>query len=97
MAVYSLFCLSPCALLQFGVFSDVWYLPHVVECLGRTKKREAGVEAMFQEFVSFMSGSLILCLMGYVFFYLFCVLIHVMCVAQMVVGSIRCLSFQCLF
>ena len=52
--------------------SDVWYLPHVVECLGRTKKREAGVEAMFQEFVSFMSGSLILCLMRHSLF--FCVL-----------------------
>ena len=34
--------------------SDVWYLPHLVECLGRTQKREAGVEAVFQEFVSFM-------------------------------------------
>ena len=34
-----------------------WYLPHVVEGLGRIKKREAGVEAMFQEFVSFRSGS----------------------------------------
>ena len=34
--------------------SDVWYLQHLVECLGRTKKREAGVEATFQEFVFFM-------------------------------------------
>ena len=45
--------------------SDVWYLQHFVECLGRIKKREAGVEAMFQEFVSFMSGSLVFCLMRY--------------------------------
>ena len=61
--------------------SDVWYLPHVVECLGRTKKREAGVEAMFQEFVSFMFGSLILSLMRYsLFVFVCCVLIHVMCV-----------------
>ena len=34
--------------------SDVWYLPHLLECLGRTKKREAGVEATFQELVSFV-------------------------------------------
>ena len=53
--------------------SDVWYLPHVVEGLGRIKKREAGVEAMFQEFVSFMSGSLILCLMRYSFCFVLCV------------------------
>ena len=72
MAVYSLFCLSPCALLQFGVFSDVWYLLHFVEGLGRIKKREAGEEAMVQEFVSFMSGSLILCLMRYSFFCVLC-------------------------
>ena len=52
-------CLSPCVLLQSGVFSDVWYLLHVVEGLGRIKKREAGVEAMFQEFVSFRSGPFI--------------------------------------
>ena len=49
MAVYSLFCPSPCALLQFSLLSDVWYLPHIMEGLGRIKKREAGVEAMFQD------------------------------------------------
>ena len=54
MAVYSLFCPSPCALLQFSFFSDVWYLPHFVEGLGRIKKREAGVEAMFQDFCFFL-------------------------------------------
>ena len=62
----------------------------VVEWLGRTKKREAGVEAMFQEFVSFMSGSFIFVSWGIPFVVLcvFCVLIHVMCVVCDHVGCI---------
>ena len=53
MAVYSLCCPSPCALLSFSLLSDVWYLPHIMEGLGRIKKGEAGVRLCFRMLVSF--------------------------------------------
>ena len=84
MAVYSLFCPSPGALLQFSFFFRcVVFATFLVEGLGRTKKREAGVEVMFQVFLFlFMSGFLILCIMwdSMLLIFVLCVLIDVMCV-----------------
>ena len=75
-------CFNSASFLMCGICHMLWKVWDV------SKRGRLGVEAMFQEFVSFMSGSLILCLMRPPFFFVFCVLSHVMCVVCDHVGCI---------